>query len=141
MYFCNTKRRCSNFLLTHVDRWSDKDNSKMSIGKLVLVLFRILVNYSWMLLIIDNLHIFPLWNCQCKRTDSDTENYWSVWRQIHFDVTDINNSVSFEDLYILYHLYDSSSYQTWCDTSNDFCLTLIAAVILYLSLNLEGKYR
>ena len=31
-------------------------------------------------------------------SDSDTENYRSVWHQTHSDVTDKNNNVSFECL-------------------------------------------
>jgi hypothetical protein len=31
-------------------------------------------------------------------TDSDTEKSQSVWCHIHYDVTDKNNTVSFEDI-------------------------------------------
>jgi hypothetical protein len=32
-----------------------------------------------------------------------TENYLSVWRQTHYDVTDKNNNISYESLNIHYH--------------------------------------
>jgi len=53
-------------------------------------------------------------------TDRDAENYRSVLRQIHCDVADKNNGVSFDDLDIHYHWYDSPSYWTCCDTSDNF---------------------
>jgi len=28
------------------------------------------------------------WFCQYQWTYSDTENYWSVWNQIHYNTTD-----------------------------------------------------
>jgi hypothetical protein len=57
-------------------------------------------------------------------------SYWKVWLQTHFDITDKNNNASFEDLDIHYH--SSSLGQTCCDTSNNVCLNLQTAVILYM---------
>ena len=34
---------------------------------------------------------------------TDIENYRSMWRQTHFDITDKINNVSFKDLNKLYH--------------------------------------
>ena len=44
--------------------------------------------------------VFDLIECYCQyqQTDSDTENYWSVWRQTHYDITNKNNNVNSEDL-------------------------------------------
>jgi hypothetical protein len=36
-------------------------------------------------------------HCQYHIIDSDTEKYGSVWHQTHYDVTVINNNISFED--------------------------------------------
>jgi hypothetical protein len=50
-----------------------------------------------------------------QRIVSDAENYWSVWRQTHYEVTDQNNNVSFEGLYKHHSLY-------WYGT-NEFVIT------------------
>jgi hypothetical protein len=57
--------------------------------------------------VIGNVDILPFdlteWYCQYQQPDSDTEIYWSLWLQIHYDVTDENNNASSEDLDIHYH--------------------------------------
>jgi hypothetical protein len=50
-----------------------------------------------------------------------------VWRQKHYDVTDKNKNVQFEDLNIYYH---RESDRTRCDTSDNVCLNLQTDVIL-----------
>ena len=56
---------------------------------------------------ISNLDIFSLFSPHdiviIKEMTFDTENYRSMWRQIHSDVIDKNNNVSFENLAIHYH--------------------------------------
>lgn len=56
--------------------------------------------------------------------------YWtsSVCVTSHYDVIDKNNNVNCESLDIHYH---SSSHQTLCYTSDNVCLDLSAAIILY----------
>jgi len=54
------------------------------------------------------MYFFPLISLQDivsidRQTDSDTENYLSVWCQTHYDVPDINNEVSFECLDLHHH--------------------------------------
>ena len=56
--------------------------------------------------------------------NSNVQIYPSIWRKAHYDVTDNNNSVSFEGLDIHYHKYSSSSYLTRWDISNNVCLYL-----------------
>jgi hypothetical protein len=56
-----------------------------------------------------------------QRTDSDTENYHSMWRQTHYDFADKNNNVSFGSLNKHYH---SSSYWTRCNIGDNVCLNL-----------------
>jgi hypothetical protein len=48
--------------------------------------------------------IFDLveWCCHHQRTYSDTENFRLVIRQLHYDQTDYNKDVRFEDLDIHY---------------------------------------
>ena len=43
-------------------------------------------------------------NCLYQRTDFHTENYRPVWRQTHYNVTDKNTNVSFEDLDIQWYI-------------------------------------
>ena len=56
---------------------------------------------------ISNLDIFSLFSPRdiviIKEMTFDTENYRSMWRQIHSDVIDKNNNVSFKNLAIHYH--------------------------------------
>ena len=58
----------------------------------------------------------------------DNDNYRSLWRQAHFDVTDKNNNASFEDLDIHYHPYHSLTAILAIMSVSTFK----AAVILYL---------
>jgi len=48
------------------------------------------------------------WYFQYQGIDHDTENYQSVWRQLHYYITDKNNNSSFDCLNIHNH---SSSYR------------------------------
>jgi hypothetical protein len=56
---------------------------------------------------ISNLDIFSLFSPRdiviIKEMTFDTENYRSMWRQIHSDVINKNNNVSFKNLAIHYH--------------------------------------
>ena len=63
-------------------------------------------------LFICNLDIFPLISWGNIVTISER----TVLHQIHCDVADKNNGVSFDDLDIHYHWYDSPSYRTYITT-------------------------
>jgi hypothetical protein len=43
------------------------------------------------------------WYCQYQQTDRDAQNYRSMWRQMHYDITNKNNIASFE--YLNRHVY------------------------------------
>ena len=77
-------------------------------------------------LFICNLDIFPLISWGNIVTISErtvtlnvTISERTVLHQIHCDVADKNNGVSFDDLDIHYHWYDSPSYRTCCHTSDN----------------------
>ena len=96
---------------------------------------------QWHLLvfrIISKLDIFP-W-CVLLIKSRSLNRPWSTKIlasvQTHLDVTDKNNSDSFEDFNIHYH---SSSYQTCCDVSNNVCLDLQNCCYSYVSLNMTPK--
>jgi hypothetical protein len=36
---------------------------------------------------------FTLWYFHYQQTDSDAEQFWSMWRQTHYNVTNNNNNV------------------------------------------------
>jgi hypothetical protein len=80
------------------------------------------VNCSWF---IEQLLYFqsrwPLFGQGYQGTDHDTVNYRSVWRQLHYYITDKNNNDSFDCHDIHNH---RSSYCTHCDTSDNVCLIL-----------------
>jgi hypothetical protein len=74
-------------------------------------------------LFICNLDIFPLISWGNIVTISErtvtlnvTISERTVLHQIHCDVADKNNGVSFDDLDIHYHWYDSPSYRTYITT-------------------------
>jgi hypothetical protein len=54
--------------------------------------------------------------------------------KIHYDITDKNNNISAEGLDRHYHKYHSSSLWTLRDISDNVCLDLQIAVILYLGI-------
>ena len=61
-------------------------------------MYDIIMNNTRELVIIGKLDIFSLMHAADKVwiTDlTDIENYLSVWRHTHFDVTDKNNNASF----------------------------------------------
>ena len=102
----------------------DCDHSLSVIWDIFFLSQMLSVSRNWLILKIISQSWLWNWKLSVK-TDSDTENYWSVLvqRQIQYDFTNKNNNVSSEDHYIIHNpKYHSSSYWTCCDTCDDFCL-------------------
>jgi hypothetical protein len=74
-----------------------------------------MINHLWFLSIccfvkavLCLIHVTVIWtffnkSVEYQLTCTDTDNYWSLWHQIHYDGTNKNNNVSLEDLDIHYH--------------------------------------
>jgi hypothetical protein len=62
-----------------------------------------------------------LWYFQYKQIYHDTENYHSVWRQTHYDITGKTYNISFEGILTYNVYYHISSYRSCYDV---ICLNL-----------------
>jgi hypothetical protein len=70
---------------------------------------------SLVLLLVLSSLLWYRWYCQYQWTDSDTENYRSVWGQTHYDITDNNNNGS---LKVLTYIITSITYTDVISTKN-----------------------
>ena len=85
---------------------------------------------------ISNLNIFPLTSLSdivsINKLTLIQKNFSQCDVRTRYDVTDKTNNISFDDLNIHFHQYHSSTHWTCCDTSDNVCLTLQTAIILYM---------
>jgi hypothetical protein len=87
---------------------------------------------------INNLDFFPSISLSdifsFNLTDSDAEKYWSVRHRTYYDVTDRNNIVSFEDLYIPYIFISITAcpIRLW-DTSDNVCLKIYTYIFISIT--------
>ena len=88
---------------------------------MVVFPFMCATNKGWITeLTLIHKNIRSVGNSHAQELTLDIENYWSVWSQTYFDLTDKNNNTSFEGLTAILVIMSVSTFKT--------------AVILYISL-------